>query len=51
MLDHSTAFVVSRAPAGRPPAKQQLLLMNQTVQEVLLTVVVVNFEEGHNRDG
>lgn len=36
--------------AARGAAQQQVLLVDQAVQQVLLSVVVVHLQEGHDRD-
>lgn len=36
--------------SARGAAKQQVLLVDQAVQQVLLSVVVVDLEEGHHGD-
>ena len=36
--------------AARGAAQQQVLLVDQAVEQVLLSVVVVHLQEGHDRD-
>ena len=49
-LDDGALLILEGGPGGGP-GQQQLLLVDQTVQQVLLAVVVVDFQEGQDGDG